>query len=113
MGKWARARRTGSNKSYGTQPAPTLADFSIGTVTATTIPVNRLNPIPSPADRWGLLVVVKATGAVAFTLGLSAATPITATGLVTATTYTVRICWALASGLRVSEFSPSVDVTTP
>lgn len=113
MGRWAKARRNGGPNSGGLQAAPVLADFSLGVVTSTTIPVNRAGAIPAPADRWGIMVINQATRVVSFQ-NIAAGTPITATGLVTFTTYEVRIAWFRSPTLeRVSEWSPPFVTTTP
>lgn len=113
VGKWASYAKRGSAAQTGFVKAPVDADWSVGTLTATTIPMNLLSPIPEQAGRWGYLVVNNATGvAVAQNVGL--ATPLTATGLVSGTTYRVQIAWFQTGSLaRVSDWSPPRTVTLP
>lgn len=113
MGKWAQYSKRGSAAQTGFLAAPVDADWSIGTLTATTAPINRLSNIPAPADRWGILVIKVADGTVAFS-NFAAGTPITATGLTTATQYRVLIAWYQSpSFARVSDWSPPRTFTTP
>lgn len=113
VGKYASQLKRGSVWSFGALPAPGLADFSLGALTSTTIPVNRIAGFPGEADRWGILVVNAATGAVAFT-NIAAGTPITATGLTSGQTYRVQIAWFISGSLaRVSAWSPAQTATLP
>jgi hypothetical protein len=113
MGKFASQIKRGGVTAFGSQAAPLSADFTFGTLTSATIPVNRVPAIPPPADRWGILVVDQATNTVAFT-NIAAGTPITATGLTTGHTYRVQIAWFVSPSLnRVSEWSPAQTATLP
>lgn len=113
MGKHAQYAKRGTARQQGNVAAMGNADWSLGAVTATTQVVNLLAAFPPNADRWGVLVVNAATGVVAFST-FQLATPITATGLVTATTYRVQVAWFQSPGFqRVSDWSPARTFTTP
>lgn len=88
------------------------ADWSIGTITATTIQINRIAAFPTGADRWGAIVVNPATGVIAFSSFL-ATTPLSATGLTTLTAYRIYVAWFISGTFaRVSDWSPFRLVTT-
>lgn len=110
MGRHAAARKRGSAPLFGIVAAPDIAGFSVGTITATTIPVNRAASFPAGVDRWGLFVVNVLTGAVAFE-NITNLTSLTATGLTTLTQYRVYVYWS-ANLARISSLSLLATVTT-
>lgn len=102
MGKWAQYQKRGGARITGNMSAPIAGNFTIGTVTTTTIPVNRVAAIPAPATQAGVLVVHNLSGAVAFENN-AAGTPITATGLTSGVTYRVYAAW-FANNVRLSDW---------
>ena len=110
MGKFcASKRRTFAPRQGPLQPLLD-AEWSLGTITATTAIATRTASIPLGADRWRVLVVNAATGVVAFD-NQSMATTINITGLTTLTTYRVYAYWTLNLA-TVSDASPAKSLTT-
>lgn len=106
MGKWAQYSKRGSALLFGSIPAPAIADFTIGSPTATTIPVTRVAPIPAGSTAMLWRATNNATGVLA-----AAYTGSPISGLVTATQYRVQAAWFNGSQ-QVSDSSPAVLVTT-
>lgn len=111
MGKWASAKKHGSQGAFGQFAGPLVAGFSLGVVTATTIPVNRAASYPPGVDRWGVMAVNTLTGAISFE-NITTLAALTATGLVSGQTYRVYVYWS-ANLARVSELVLLATQTTP
>lgn len=112
VGRWASASRRGTAKQAGFFGAPDVAGFSIGTVTATTIPVNRAATFPTAVTAWIAQAVNVVTASV-HNPGANSGTPITITGLTTANTYRVYVAWANSAGVRLSDWALLSTTTTP
>jgi hypothetical protein len=107
MGKWATYQRRGGSSMFGSlaAPGPSGGDWTIGTVTATTIPTTRVAPVPSGAVSMLFRAINNVTGAVTQPFNTSIA------GLTTATAYRVQAAWFNGTQ-QVSEASPATLVTT-
>ena len=113
MGKWAQYSKRGTAKQQGYLAPFAVGDFTLGVLTATTIPVNRVAAFPLGADRWGVMVIKVSDNTVVWNTQ-GAATPITATGLTTGTQYRVYAAWFNSPALnRVSDWSSPLAATTP
>jgi hypothetical protein len=111
MGKYAQYLKRGRNLQQGFLTAPALADFTLGVATATTVPVTRVPNIPTGADGLGSIAVLAAGGGPAIMGPTTAASPFNQSGLVTATTYNIRVAWFIGA-TRISDYSPPRSVTT-
>lgn len=111
MGKWAQYQKRGTARHHGFLSAPVATDWSVGTPLASSCPMNRLVPIPTGALDWSIQTTLATGGAPVGTAGISASTPISATGLTTATNYRSRIAWFNGT-LRVSDWSDWKTFTT-
>lgn len=106
MGKWASYNKRGSAPFGGIMAAPAGADWSVGTITTTSIAFTRIAAIPTGATTMLGRAINNVTNvpATAFT-----GSPIT--GLTTLTAYRVQVAWFNGS-IQVSDPSPAVLVST-
>lgn len=104
MGKHAQYLKRSSSKGLGQLPAPTLADFSIGSPTTTTIPTTRIAAIPPNATNMLWTAINNSTN-----LGIPATGVLS--GLAPLTPYRVLAAWYRGS-TQVSDWSPATLVST-
>lgn len=105
MGKWASAKRVGSNVMAGRVPEPPAASFSIGSVTATTIQVNRSGAYPTGVLAYQAMAVKVTAPAGGVTLSpITNGSSINITGLTTGTQYNVYVAWGDNTS-RISEWT--------
>jgi hypothetical protein len=106
MGKFAQYLKRGSASQHGLMSGPIDADWTVGTPTATTIPLTRVAAIPAGATQMLWRAINAATGALGSPFNGS---PLS--GLTTATQYKVQAAWFNGS-IQVSDASPVKLVTT-
>lgn len=112
MGKWASGRRRGSAPRQGIMAPPFAAEFSIGTPTATTVPVTRLASYQQPADGWQARAVLASNGTQAgVSPGINGVGPTSIMGLTTATAYRIEATWYQGT-TRISDWGPIGTATT-
>jgi len=87
------------------------ADWTTGTPLATAIPINRVAAIPFPADSMGGFAQTSPVGGPLLVSPITATTPFNVSGLVTATTYSIRMAWFRGT-LRLSDWSDPKIATT-
>lgn len=106
MGKWSTYARRGTAQEFGVMAAPVAGDWTITSPISSQYSLNRLNPIPGPAVRWGGRL--RAGAGVWNAATIQAATPITG-GATTGLTYSAQIAWFDNSSQQLSPWS---DVKT-
>lgn len=111
MGKHAQYAKRGSSAMMGFLPAPSSTDWSLGVPAVTSVPYNRLIPLPGGATDAGSFVQLAGGGAGVGTVGIAGGTPFNHTNLVTATNYQARMAWFVGAR-RVSDWSEIKLFTT-
>lgn len=111
MGKYAQYLKRGSAAQQGNNVAPATSNFTIGTTTSTTIPVNQATTRPPGVDGFVARALLTSTGKFVAASPITSGTVATITGLVTATAYSVQIAWYSGS-TQVSDYSASLPATT-
>lgn len=108
MGKWATYQKRGGGSIFGQIAAPGASSYSVGTITTTTIPLTRVDPIPTGADSMVAQAWNVATGlpVLSQTVGSGALN-----GLTTGTQYRFRVAW-FRGAVQVSDWSPTAVATT-
>lgn len=111
MGKWAQYQKRGSALHVGNFSAPTAPDFTIDTITNSSVRVNRIASIPSGATGWGTQLQAQAGGAIiAASVELVGANVVQG-GLAASTAYRIRTAW-FRNGVPSSDWGPWMNFTT-
>lgn len=110
MGKFATYQKRGGSGFMGPLTAPRAADFSVGTITTSAIPINRGIGFPGGAD-GAAVMDVKVSDGTPIVQAPTAATPIANSGLTTGTQYRVYVSWYNGTA-RVSDWTLVSTSTT-
>lgn len=110
MGKWSAQRRSGGGVTAYQLAAPGPADWQLTSHTSSSITVDRLGAIPSPANGIRARAVNIATGS-PFTSSTQVTTA-TVSGLSSGATYRVQVAW-FNGAVQMSSWSVAITDTLP